>query len=1273
MDFYRIQVRTTREKETVVYPEFQVRGNIEDLMIRGGSFYAVWDAEAGLWSRDEYDVQRMVDEDIEAKVAEISERADTPVIPKLMSVYGSKSWKQYKEFTRSLPDTFTPLDTKLTWLNSEVDKSDYVSKRLPYLLEEGDISAWDELVGTLYAPEERMKIEWAIGAVVSGDSKMIQKFLVFYGSAGTGKSTILNIVGDLFKGYTTSFDGKALGSSSNGAFSTEPFKEYPLVAIQHDGDLSKIDDNTRLNSIIAHEEMSLNEKYKSSYTARIEAMLFMGTNQPVRITDAKSGIIRRLIDVHPTGQTLTPKKYEKLMSRIKFELGAIAWHCLQVYEAEGKTKYNAYRPIEMIVQTDPFFNFVESYFDVFKTQEYTTMQQAWRLYKEWCEETGTRQMQMHRFRTELANYFSTFHQKKHIGGEQVRSVYEGFKADRYMEPIDPKSDRYQLVMDSTESLFDVDMAEQPAQLAKEDGTPAKKWVNVKTTLGDISSQELHYVKVPGNHVVIDFDLEGTNGLKALDRNLEAASLWPPTYAELSKSGSGVHLHYQYHGNTDDLSPLYADGIEVKVYKGDASLRRKLTRCNELPVAVISTGLPLKEKKEKMHKSKTIKTERGLRELIGRNLRKEIHPGTKPSVDFIAKIIEEAHEGGLEFDLTDLRPKVLAFANNSTHQAKDALKTVQGIKWSSVEEVEVPSTPDAEVKHSDDRIAFYDVEVYPNLFIICWKFEGDDKVVKMVNPKPHEVEQLFSLKLVGFYNRRYDNHIIYAAAMGTPIPQLFKLSMKLVEGNRGASFGAAYNLSYADIWDFASEKKSLKKWEVDLGILHMELDIPWDEPVPEDKWDQVLEYCANDVRATEAVFNNRKGDFVARQILAELSGLTVNDSTQNHTAKIIFGDDKKPQSKFVYTDLSEQFPGYEFKLGKSSYRDEDPGEGGYVYAEPGMYENVALLDVVSMHPRSIEIMNLFGPYTQAFSDLINARVAIKQGDFTTARKMLDGRLAQFLVPKNDMGDVEGADQLAYALKIVVNTVYGLTSAKFDNPFRDIRNIDNIVAKRGALFMIDLKHEIQKAGYQVCHIKTDSVKIPNADPRIIAKIMAIGQQYGYTFEHEETYEKFCLVNDAVYVAGKKPVPWEEGFPELEWKAVGAQFQHSYVFKTLFSGEPLGFADYCEARSVVKGAMYLDFDLAEEPDHTKMRHVGRTGLFVPVKTGGAKLYRVNDGKYYAVANTKGHLWMESHMAENLGDALFDEDIIDMTYFEKLKETAVETIAQFGSFDNFVKPKED
>ena len=1247
MDFYQILTRETKDKTLELYPDFMV-GRSKDLMVQGRSFYAIWDEEIGLWSRDEYDVVRLVDEDLEREAARLEN-----VKVKYLRSFTSKTWSEFRQFLAQISDSSHPLDSKVIFANSEVKKTDYASRKLNYALEAGDISAWDELVGTLYSVEERAKIEWAIGSIVAGDSKKIQKFLVFYGPAGSGKSTILNIIEKLFEGYTTTFDGKALGNS-NSSFATEAFKNNPLVAVQHDGDLSKLEDNTRLNSIISHEHMTMNEKYKPSYTSRADAMLFIGSNQPVKISDAKSGIIRRLIDVHPTGVRIPVRHYNTLMSQIEFELGAIAAHCQNVYLEMGKNYYNSYRPLEMMLQTDIFFNFIEAHYDVFKVQDGIALQQAYTLYKEFCAESGIEKpLPKYKMREELRNYFDDFKDRGEVDGERVRSLYSGFNAEKFKAPKSDDSTAFSLVIDEKKSLFDEEFADQPAQTANDEGLPGKKWANVKTTLRELKTSKLHYVKVPENHIVIDFDLRDQNGHKALERNLEAASSWPATYAELSQSGKGVHLHYEYVGDTGTLGSEYSEGIEVKLFRGDASLRRRLSRCNSVPISEISSGLPLKQKKEKMLKAKTITSEKGLRDLIERNLRKEVHPGTKPSVDFIAKILEEAYESDLKYDVMDLRPRIIAFANNSTHQAGVSLKTVQTMKFQSKSEID----SDVTVEVDDDRMVLFDVEVYKNLFVICWKFRGANEIVRMINPKPHDVEALFKLKLVGFYNRRYDNHILYAASMGYTNEQLFDLSQKLiVENRRSAPFAAAYSISYADIWDFSTIKQGLKKFEIDLGIHHMELDLSWDDPVDEKDWARVVEYCVNDVRATEAVLEDRWEDFVARQILAELSGLTVNDTTQRHTAKIIFGDDKNPQRYFVYTDLSEEFPGYEFKLGKSSYKGEDPGEGGYIHAEPGIYTDVALLDVASMHPVSIIKLNLFGKYTEKYAELTKARIAIKRQEYDRARTLFDGRLVPFLKGAEEHKVSNHGSQLAFALRIALNIVYGLTSAKFDNPFRDIRNVDNIVAKRGALFMIDLKNALIKQGSRVVHIKTDSVKIPNATQETISFVKTTGSFYGYEFEHETTYDKFCLVNDAVYIARKGE----------EWTAVGSQFQHPYVFKTLFSGEEPTFDDLCEGRTVIQGTMYLDKeDHGEEAlVYRNMHHLGRSGRFVPVLENGGTLYRVKDDKYYAVTGTKGYKWMEADVAKLVPDVK-----IDMSYFEKLKNDAIKTIEKFGSFEEFVK----
>ena len=1262
MDFYVIKEKSTKRGIIEVFPDFRV-GRSKDLMVRGQRFYAIWDEEAGLWSTDEYDVQRLVDQDLYAYKKRLQRNTEDEVVVKTLSDFSSGMWEAFKKYVKSMSDNSHQLDEKLTFANDEVKKKDYVSKRLSYPLEKGEYKAYDELIGTLYEPGERAKLEWAIGAVVAGEGKRIQKFIVLYGEAGAGKSTILNIIQRLFDGYYTTFEAKALTSTSN-AFATEVFKSNPLVAIQHDGDLSHVEDNTKLNSIVSHEEMTMNEKYKASYTARVNCFLFMATNRPVKITDAKSGVIRRLIDVKPSGQRIPAKKYQALMNQIQFELGAIASHCLEVYREMGKNYYDGYVPFDMIFQTDVFFNFVEDSYDIFKAQDGVSLRQAYAMYKTYCEETLVQfKLPMYKFREEMKNYFQNFEEQARVDGKHIRSYFSGFKIEKFFSRK-PEAEEHQswLTLDCTESLLDQEYAECKAQYASSKEIPLKKWEQVITKLKDLDTSKLHYVIPPnGQHIMIDFDLKDEKGEKSLARNLEAASQWPPTYAECSKGGQGLHLHYICDLDVNDLSRIFQEGIEVKVFTGGSSIRRRLSKCNNIPIAHINSGLPLKGVK-KVINFDAVQSEKGLRNLIERNLKKEIHPATKPSIDFIYKILEDAYQSGLHYDVTDLRPKILAFAVNSSHQSEYCVKLVNEMKFRS----EDSSQP--EVEDQEAPIVFFDVEVFPNLFLVNWKYQGEENgCVRMINPSPQEIEKLLRFRLIGFNCRRYDNHILYARYIGYSNQELFELSQRIIGESRNCMFGEAYNLSYTDVYDFSSKKQSLKKFEIELGLHHQELGLPWDQPVPEELWPKVAEYCDNDVISTEATFNARQADWVARLILSELSGLCPNETTQHHAAKIIFGDDPHPQDKFVYTDLSEMFPGYKFENGKSTYRGEEVGEGGYVYAEPGMYSNVPIDDIASMHPTSIEELNLFGPYTQNFSDIKSARIAIKHEDRFALETILDGRLLPFYDAALLPNPKYTLDDLAYAMKIVINIVYGLTSAKFPNKFKDPRNVDNIVAKRGALFMIDLKHEVQNQGFTVAHIKTDSIKIPNATPEILQFVEDFGKKYGYTFEHEATYDRMCLVNDAVYIAkyDDQGIRNKGGKHANEWTATGTQFQVPYVFKTLFSKEPIEFKDMCETKTVSAGLMYLDFNEDLPEGEHKYQFVGKAGSFCPMKPGcgGGLLLREKDGKYYAVTGTKGYRWMEAEVVQEL----HKEDDIDQSYYIALVDAAVETISKYGDFEIF------
>ena len=1348
IDFLKVSTRSPKRGELEIYPKFII-GKSKDLMIRGGDFYAVWDEDRGIWQTDEDFVKMMVDRELDRYAEENRQRfADMNV--KILHMWDADSGvidKWHKYCQKQLRDNFHMLDEKIIFANDPICKEDYASKRLSYPLEDGDLSAYNNLIGTLYSEEERHKLEWAIGAIVSGDSRHLQKFIVLYGDAGTGKSTILNIIQQLFEGYYSVFDAKALGSASN-SFALEPFKSSPLVAIQHDGDLSRIEDNTRLNSLVSHELMTVNEKFTKLYSSRFKCFLFMGTNKPVRITDAKSGIIRRLIDVSPTGNKLSVREYNKAVKQVQFELGAIAKHCLEVYQ-ENPDYYQNYIPINMMSASNDFYNFVLDSYHIFKREDGTTLKQAWEMYKTYVDDAKIAYPFSQRvFKEELKAYFKDFQDRFNLDdGTRVRSYYIGFRTDKFEEQKEEEKGEKKdyILFKKQKSIFDSECSDCLAQYASDNGIPLKKWEQTKTTLSGIDTSKLHYVKVPENHIVIDFDIPGEDGKKSFEKNLEAASKFPPTYAELSKSGAGIHLHYIYKGDVSELARLYAEHIEIKVFTGNSSLRRKLTKCNDLPISTISSGLPLKKKGERMVDFDTIKSEKGLRSMIQRNLQKEFHPGTKPSIDFIVKILDDAYESGLHYDVSDMRSQIVTFAANSTNQSDYCLKMISQMKFKSDDTSEA-------IDNSDRPKVFYDIEVFPNLFLVNWKIEGEGKpVVRMINPSPAEIEELIKYPLIGFNCRRYDNHLLYARLMGYDNEQLYKLSQRIIKGEKNVFFGEAYNISYTDVYDFASagNKKSLKKLEIEMGIHHQELGLPWDQPVPEELWEKVAEYCDNDVIATEAAFNYLSGDWTARQILADLAGMSVNDTTNTLTTKIIFGGDRKPQSKFNYRNLAEPvhdidedtyeflsevfpkmmgqthgeagsllpyFPGYEYKAGKSTYRDEEVGEGGYVYAEPGIYGNVALLDVASMHPHSAMAEVLFGvEFTKRFYEIVYGRVHIKHEAWEEVDKMLNGMLTPYIQKVID-GEMT-SKQLADALKTAINSVYGLTSASFDNAFRDPRNLDNIVAKRGALFMIDLKHAVQDQGFIVAHIKTDSIKIPDATPEIIQFVMEFGARYGYTFEHEATYDRMCLVNDAVYIAKYATaetcddlygyIPGDNKKKSGEWTATGTQFQIPYVFKTLFSHEPIEFDDKCETKSVTS-ALYLDMneklpdvseyekamtkaeqdykkgklsdtsfestcsDLREKIEEGHAYHfIGRVGQFCPIKPGCGGGILVRDGKnhdgvtkYYAATGTKGFRWLESEMVKQLDK----EADIDEAYYNDLVTEAVHTIAAYGDFEWFV-----
>lgn len=1240
--------------------DFSLDG-LDDVIRKGGDILAFWNEYTESWDPKEK-IYAYAKDYLTNMVKEESDKHPDQMIvlinPMLVS---SGSSIALDRFVKAIPESTILLNQKIIWKGDPVGKYDYSTKQMPYALVNAACPNYDELMHILYAPEDRTMLEWLAGAALANEGGNIEKFVYLEGDPGSGKSTFLNILFMVAGPYAANIRAEELVSKSD-AFGTGQLKDAPLIAIQHDGDLSKVEQNVVLNNIVSHEPVKINDKYEKAYYMKLNTLLFVASNEPLRLTSSNSGLLRRCLDPIPTGKLISREKYDTLMAGVKKERGAIANRFISVYRELGPVAYGPYKSSRLVKNGNQLGYWVQRERDTeWNKRNECLLSEEYAMYTESCARSNVKTpMSKAFFERQLCFFWNESVEELSMNGvKDVRYMGYSWHTRKFTKPIyslykEPYDDDMAASPSdwlSFESASDASFAmlclDCPAQYTGESGYPRVKWDNCETKLRGICSSELHYVKLPENHIVIDLDIRDDSGNKSAELNLAKARELglPPTYGEFSKSGNGVHLHYIYDGDPTTLARIIDDNVEVKVFSGNASLRRKFSRGNNLPIATISSGLP-KRGKPPEGDNYTITSNQHLKQFIRKGLKGQ-YGAHIVTVKFIDTVVRRTYEERkISYDITPLADELREYGDRSTNHAAECAEIIKNLPYKSMDCV-------------DDRpIVFFDMEVYPNYNCLCWSRIDSDVAVAERFPSAEFLRKFFEdYRTIGFNNKSYDNEIAWSIMNGATPAEAYHLSKAIVSKSKSHRPNwQAKRLSFTDVHDFCNDKRSLKKWELTLGIHHQECPYDFDKPLPEEAFDEVEEYCKNDVMATKVVFAANSDDWNARLALLAMVkimygsdlGLNENSSTNDITAGLIFGGDKNAKREFVYTDLSQMFPGYYYTVGangkvESFYRGQKLGEGGRVIASPGYYENVGVEDVASMHPSSAIALNIFGPkYTKVYADLVYARKACKHQSY----EEMDGNVFKDAIKELvDSGQIT-LKAMAKSLKIPINAVYGESSAKFDNPFKDPRNIDNIVAKRGALMIATLYDECVDAGYHPVHVKTDSIKLPNFTTEMEEFVLDFGKKYGYDFEMEEFYSVFLLKDGAQYVA----------FNTIsnQWESRGTLF-NDYVMKALFSGDPYEPRDFAVNHKSESGPIFLGD-----------KFVGKNVNLAAVKDGfDAFVHRENGTEAY-VTGTKGYRWIEFEELMTHEDW---QDELDMSYYDSLAEKAKKAIEKYIPYEAFLK----
>jgi DNA polymerase-2 len=360
-------------------------------------------------------------------------------------------------------------------------------------------------------------------------------------------------------------------------------------------------------------------------------------------------------------------------------------------------------------------------------------------------------------------------------------------------------------------------------------------------------------------------------------------------------------------------------------------------------------------------------------------------------------------------------------------------------------------------------------------------------------------------------------------------------------------------------------------------------------------------------------------------------------------------------------------------------------GGYVFdPDPGIYDNVVVLDFRSLYPSIIQTFKI-DPLSRLLSPINTLRTPAGY-KFSGTEHFLPGFISR-LLEQRSMAKKNRDKQLSQAIKILMNSFYGVMGSygcRFYHP-----DLPSAITGTGQWLLLRSREYLEQKGYKIVYGDTDSlfVKLPEGTKSFSAddgaKLVGDlnlywGKKLSEEFEvesfleieFEKYYRKFIITpaRGGEYGAKKRYaglLKTEDGeklefvgleFVRSDWTRLAKEFQVE-LYERIFYGKEV--KDWI--REVVRKVSTGDYDDKLVYRKRLRKDVEDYTKSIPQHVRAAKLIDQSSGTIYYVITRRGPVPVE----------LKHNDIDYQHYIDKqIKPIADSVLSLMGeSFDSIVK----